>query len=93
MTRIGRILLLAVAVTLFLFAVPTFASNVTVGGTVNFSSLDGSVDDDDHVVNGVFTVSGEAVGPFMMRSSPMVKVIPHRGLRQRLDGWNGRHFL
>ena len=58
MTRIGRVLLLAVAVTLFLFAVPTFASNVTVGGTVNFSSLDGSVDDDDHVVNGVFTVNG-----------------------------------
>ena len=61
MTRIGRILLLAVAVTLFLFAVPTFASNVTVGGTVNFSSLDGSVDDEDHVVNGIFTVSGDLI--------------------------------
>jgi hypothetical protein len=61
MTRIGRILLLAVAVTLFLFAVPTFASNVTVSGTVNFSSLDGSVDDEDGVVNGVFTVSGDLI--------------------------------
>ena len=35
------------------------AANVTVNGTVSFASLDGSVDDADHVSNGVFTVSGD----------------------------------
>ena len=37
-------------------AVPAF-SDVTISGTTNFSSLDGSAQDDDHVVNGVFTVN------------------------------------
>ena len=35
------------------------AANVTVNGTVSFASLDGSVDDADHVSNGVFTVNGD----------------------------------
>jgi hypothetical protein len=61
MTRIGRIVPLAVALFLSLFAASAFASNVTVSGTVNFSALDGSVDDEDHAVNGVFTVSGDLV--------------------------------
>src|ERR1700704_899906 len=44
----------------FMLLVPVLpaAADVTVGGTVNFSSLDGSVQDDDHTVNGVFTVNG-----------------------------------
>jgi len=58
MARIGRIVPLAFAIFLLLFAASAFAGNVTVSGTVNFSALDGSVDDDDHMVNGVFTVNG-----------------------------------
>jgi hypothetical protein len=46
-------------VVFMLFALPALASNVTVNGTVNFSALDGSADDADHVVNGVFTVNGD----------------------------------
>ena len=61
MGRFGRKLLLVVVVALFAFALPALASNVTVNGTVNFSSLDGSVDDQDHVVNGVFTVNGDLI--------------------------------
>jgi len=41
---------------LVLLAFPA-AADVTVSGTVNFSALDGSAQDDDHVVNGVFTVN------------------------------------
>ncbi|HEX7678189.1 MAG TPA: hypothetical protein VF713_08705, partial [Thermoanaerobaculia bacterium] len=59
MGRFGRKLLPVLAVTLFAFAFPAFASNVTINGNVNFSSLDGSADDADHVVNGVFTVNGD----------------------------------
>src|SRR5258705_85406 len=33
-------------------------ADVTITGTVLFSSLDGSVLDDDHTVNGIFTVNG-----------------------------------
>jgi hypothetical protein len=35
------------------------AANVTVTGTNAFSALDGSAQDEDHAVNGVFTVSGD----------------------------------
>jgi len=58
MTRIGRKLLLSLLVTSFAFAYPALASDVTINGTVNFSALDGSADDADHTVNGVFTVNG-----------------------------------
>jgi len=59
MGRFGRVVLPGFLVALFAFALPAFAANVTVNGTTNFSSLDGSVDDADHVVNGVFTVNGD----------------------------------
>jgi hypothetical protein len=59
MGRFGRKLLLVFVVALFAFALPALASNVTVNGITNFSSLDGSVDDQDHVVNGIFTVNGD----------------------------------
>jgi len=44
-----------------LLALPSvaFAQNVTLSGAVQFSALDGSVDDQDHTVNGVFTVNGD----------------------------------
>jgi hypothetical protein len=35
-----------------------FAANVTISGTTTFAAIDGSVDDEDHVANGVFTVTG-----------------------------------
>jgi VCBS repeat-containing protein len=53
----SRLLLLLLFVLLLVPAVPATA-DVTVSGTVNFSSLDGSAQDDDHIVNGVFTVNG-----------------------------------
>jgi VCBS repeat-containing protein len=53
----SRSLLLLLLVLLLIPALPA-AADVTVGGTVNFSSLDGSAQDDDHTVNGVFTVNG-----------------------------------
>ncbi len=59
MGRFGRKLLPCFVVTLFAFALPAFATDVTVNGTANFSSLDGSVDDADHLHNGVFTVNGD----------------------------------
>ena len=59
MGRFARILLPLIVVSSFAFALPALAANVTVNGTTNFSSLDGSVDDQDHVVNGVFTVNGD----------------------------------
>jgi VCBS repeat-containing protein len=40
-----------------LFALPAAADNVTISGNVTFASLDGSVADHDHTVNGVFTVN------------------------------------
>jgi hypothetical protein len=40
-----------------LFATTVFAHDITITGTQNFSSLDGSSADHDGVVNGVFTVS------------------------------------
>ncbi|HXA16537.1 MAG TPA: putative Ig domain-containing protein [Thermoanaerobaculia bacterium] len=61
MGRFGRKLLPVFVVSLFAFALPALASNVTVNGTTNFSSLDGSVDDQDHVVNGIFTVNGDLI--------------------------------
>jgi hypothetical protein len=61
MGRFGRTLLPLFLVTLSTFAFPALAANVTVNGTTNFSSLDGSVDDQDHVVNGVFTVNGDLI--------------------------------
>jgi hypothetical protein len=59
MGRFARKLLPCFVLALFAFAIPAFATNVTVNGTANFSSLDGSADDADHVVNGVFTVNGD----------------------------------
>ena len=53
----SRLLLLLLLVLILVPAVPA-AADVTVSGTVNFSSLDGSAQDDDHTVNGVFTVNG-----------------------------------
>src|SRR5437763_11065026 len=61
MGRFGRVVLLGFLVALFAFALPAFATNVTVNGTTNFSSLDGSVDDQDHLVNGTFTVNGDLI--------------------------------
>src|SRR6476619_7167550 len=61
MGRFGRVVLPGFLVALFAFALPAFATNVTVNGTMNFSSLDGSVDDQDHVVNGIFTVNGDLI--------------------------------
>jgi|GEM_PF-646922 len=61
MGRFGRVVLPGFLVALFAFALPAFAANVTVNGTTNFSSLDGSVDDQDHVVNGTFTVNGDLI--------------------------------
>ena len=61
MGRFGRVVLPGFFVALFAFALPAFAANVTVNGTTNFSSLDGSVDDQDHVVNGTFTVNGDLI--------------------------------
>jgi hypothetical protein len=61
MTRLGRRLIPALLLALFGFSLSAYAGNVTVSGTVNFSALDGSADDEDHVVNGVFTVSGDLV--------------------------------
>ncbi|HEX3578097.1 MAG TPA: hypothetical protein VHY33_05985, partial [Thermoanaerobaculia bacterium] len=53
----SRLLVFFLLVLLLIAALPA-AADVTVGGTVNFSSLDGSAQDDDHIVNGVFTVNG-----------------------------------
>src|SRR3954447_5593997 len=61
MGRIGRVVLPGFLGALFAFALPAFATNVTVNGTTNFSSLDGSVDDQDHLVNGTFTVNGDLI--------------------------------
>src|SRR5882672_11984295 len=61
MGRFRRVALPGFLVALFAFALPAFAANVTVNGTTNFSSLDGSVDDQDHVVNGIFTVTGDLI--------------------------------
>ena len=61
MGRFGRRVLPVFVVALFAFALPALASNVTINGTANFSSLDGSVDDQDHVVNGIFTVTGDLI--------------------------------
>jgi hypothetical protein len=49
-----RLLLL---ISILLLSTGAFAHDVTITGTQNFSSLDGSSSDHDGVVNGVFTVS------------------------------------
>src|SRR3954468_832381 len=56
-----RFLSRRILVVVSLLFVPVFAhaANVTVNGTVSFASLDGSLDDADHVSNGVFTVNGD----------------------------------
>jgi len=58
MIRLQRALVAAFLLALSAFAWPAYASDVTVSGTVNFAALDGSADDADHTVNGVFTVTG-----------------------------------
>jgi large repetitive protein len=50
-----RLLLLLFVLTAL--AMPALA-DVTISGTTSFASLDGSALDDDHAVNGVFTVNG-----------------------------------
>ncbi|MEA2568913.1 MAG: hypothetical protein QOI24_914 [Acidobacteriota bacterium] len=52
----SRLFLFAILAVAF-FAFPAFADDVTISGNVTFASLDGSVLDHDHVVNGVFTVN------------------------------------
>jgi len=52
----SRLLVFFLFVLLLIAALPV-AADVTVSGTTNFSSLDGSAQDDDHTVNGVFTVN------------------------------------
>jgi large repetitive protein len=47
---------LLLVLTVFAFAMPALADDVTISGTVNFSSLDGSSLDHDGAANGVFTV-------------------------------------
>jgi VCBS repeat-containing protein len=44
-------------VTLLALTIPAMADDVTISGTVNFSSLDGSTLDHDGAANGTFTVS------------------------------------
>ncbi|MCU1230398.1 MAG: outer rane adhesin like protein, partial [Acidobacteria bacterium] len=51
----SRLFLFAILAIAF-FALPAFADNVTISGTVTFASLDGSALDHDHSANGVFTV-------------------------------------
>jgi hypothetical protein len=58
MGRFGHRLLPGFLVLLCAFALPARAADVTINGTTNFSSLDGSADDADHTVNGIFTVNG-----------------------------------
>ena len=57
MLHVKSRLFLLLSLLLVVFALP-LAADVTVTGTVNFSSLDGSAQDDDHTANGVFTVNG-----------------------------------
>jgi VCBS repeat-containing protein len=57
MSNRPRLRFLYFAVVLLLLAIPVMA-DVTITGTVLFSSLDGSALDDDHTVNGIFTVNG-----------------------------------
>ena len=52
-----RRVLFVVALVIIAFAPPADADDVTIGGNVSFSALDGSVLDHDGLTNGVFTVS------------------------------------
>ena len=45
-----------VALSLLFFVMSLRADDVTISGTVSFASLDGSAQDHDHGVNGIFTV-------------------------------------
>jgi hypothetical protein len=47
-----------VALSVLLCSLAAYANNVTISGTTTFAALDGGVDDEDHVANGIFTVSG-----------------------------------
>src|SRR5437016_2565865 len=55
-----RSLSIRVVLTFALALVPMYAlaANVTISGTTTFAAIDGGVDDEDHVANGVFTVTG-----------------------------------
>jgi len=55
-----RSLSIRVVLAFALALVPMYASaaNVTISGTTTFAAIDGSADDEDHVANGVFTVTG-----------------------------------
>jgi hypothetical protein len=58
-----RSLSLRLATVLIFLFLPLVAAHadVTVSGTVSFTSLDGSANDADHVANGVFTVTGDLI--------------------------------
>ncbi len=55
-----RSLSIRVVLAFALALVPMYAlaANVTISGTTTFAAIDGGVDDEDHVANGVFTVTG-----------------------------------
>ena len=55
-----RSLSIRVVLAFALALVPMYAlaANVTISGTTAFAAIDGGVDDEDHVANGVFTVTG-----------------------------------
>src|SRR5436305_248515 len=55
-----RSLSIRVVLAFSLALVPMYAlaANVTISGTTAFAAIDGGVDDEDHVANGVFTVTG-----------------------------------
>ena len=59
MSRFAKYGFMTVLVAIVAFSAPAFASNVTISGSATFASLDGSAQDDDHTVNGVFTVNGD----------------------------------
>ena len=57
MRRFPRLIFTVIAITTSLIALPTAADDITIGGNVSFSALDGSSQDHDGSANGVFTVS------------------------------------
>jgi Big-like domain-containing protein len=52
---------LVVALNVLLFSFAALANDVTISGTTTFGALDGGADDEDHVANGVFTVTGNLI--------------------------------
>ncbi len=52
-------LLSATVVLAAAFVIPVHAADLTISGTTTYAALDGSLDDEDHSINGVVTVSGD----------------------------------